>query len=216
MKIKLGVFVSMFVLLLGVGFVIAQEWAGETGAPIYKGWNLIYGFISPDQLSGHLEKSSIKAVYAFNPAIQQYARMYPNREDSKITIDDDLLLQTAFWVYSDTETGETLNGMYNGDEYWMYKLPQPISDLQLYSGWNFVAIVPEMIGKNLDELKGSCIITRAYWWQPREQKFISVDLTNSDVLKSQQNVMSGMIIKVSSNCKLGSVEANVPSVPNLP
>ena len=208
---------AIVVLLIGIiGLVYASQI--EAGAPIYKGWNLLYSFSSPDQLSGHLEKSHIKAIYAFIPTTQEYARVYPNPENSKIDkIGDGYLEKTAFWVYSDYQTGETLNGMYNGDEY-MAQEPLPLNDLPLYSGWNFVAILPEMIGKTFNELKGSCIITKVYWWQPREQKFISVDLSSSEVLRAQQNVGSGMIVKVVNNCKMGASSdasnVNPLSIPN--
>ncbi len=119
--------------------VFVSAWAGEGGVPIYKGWNLIYGFISPEQIQ-MLEKQNIKAIYAFVPTTQEYVRLFPNAEmdledlEDEGIIDDNELLQTAFWVYSDSETGETFNGIYNGVEYWLYDLPTSLNERPMYKG----------------------------------------------------------------------------------
>jgi len=217
MNNKIMLSVSL-ILLVGVAVLVyAQDWAGETGAPIYKGWNLVYGFASTDQLNGQgFEKSHVKAIYAFNPVSQQYIRMYPNKEETSIT--GDFLSQTAFWVYSDAETGETFNGMYNGVEYWLYENPMPYNERQLYKGWNFLGLTQDLKGLRIKDIKGSCTIV----------KICDYARNNWDCLDGEENILAhtfadqnadlgkGLIVKVSSNCKLGSVEASVPAVPNLP
>jgi len=202
------------IFLIGLSiFVYAQNWAGESGAPIYKGWNLVYGFANPGQLDGQsFEKSNIKAIYAFNPLSQQYIRMYPNKEETSIT--GDFLSQTAFWVYSDAETGETFNGMYNGVEYWLYGNPMPYNERQLYKGWNFVGATVDIIDKKLSEISGTCNIESSYIWNPEDNKWETGFGINQGI--SKDILGSGILIKVSENCKLGTPEGDIPSIPNLP
>jgi len=205
--------VSLMMILSGV-FVYASQI--ETGASIYKGWNLVYDFPSPNVLSGSLEKSSIKAIYAFIPTTQEYARVYPNPENDKIDkIGDEYLEKTAFWVYSDSETGKDFNGVFNADEY-MAQEPLPVSELNLYKGWNFVAILPEMFGKNLDEIKGSCEVDKAYFWNPEDQKWDSLLEGRLNSNPFNRDVINlGIALKVSNDCKLGG-DSSSPNPPTIP
>ena len=211
-KVILAVFL---ILILSGVFVYASQI--ETGASIYKGWNLVYDFPNPNVLSGSLEKSSIKAIYAFIPTTQEYARVYPNPENDKIDkIGDSYLEKTAFWVYSDTETGRDFNGVFNADEY-MAQEPLPISELNLYKDWNFVAIVPEMLGKNLDEIKGNCEVEKEYFWNPEDQKWDSLVEGRLNGNSFNRDVINlGIALKVSSDCNLNIQGGSNVSPPNLP
>ena len=104
-------------ILVGLIFLVSARMM-ETQVQIHKGWNLIFGFVEPDALSGQLNPDSIKAIYVFIPTTQQYARVYPDPENNKLqSMDDDYIRQTSFWVYSDSETNKELNGVMNADEY---------------------------------------------------------------------------------------------------
>lgn len=214
MKIKHIAIIFLFILTMAV-FVSA--WAAEYGVPIYKGWNLVYGFASTDQLNEQgFEKTHIKAIYAFDPTTQEYVRMYPNREDSKIKIDDDDLLQTAFWVYSDFETGEDFNGVFNAIEYWLYATPISYDQIQMYKGWNFLAINPELYDKSLNDIEGNCNIEKAYLWNPSNQGWLAIPI--DDKFDAGKFVIEGLgiIAKVSSDCNLGASNEETTPPPNLP
>jgi|SRR3989344_973374 len=216
MEKKIILPIAFAFVLLGAVLVYASQI--ETGAAFYKGWNLVYGFASPNQLSGHLEPSSIKAIYAWIPTTQEYAMVYPSPENSKIDkIGDGYLIKTAMWVYSDSERGESFNGMFNGEEY-MAQEPLPINEIDLYSGWNFVAIIPEIEGKTIFDIKGSCNIQKAYLWQPAVQKwsFNLIEDTSAPDQFARQDLGGGMVIKVSGNCNLGSGGGSVSPPPTLP
>ena len=218
MNKKILLFAVVFVFSMGIiGSVMASQIEGDV--PIYKGWNLVYGLANPSQLDDWVtsEKVDIKAIYAFIPTTQEYARSYPNPENKKISLmDDDYLIKTAFWVYSDKETAREFNGRLNAVEYNLEET-LPISEHQLYKGWNFVGVTPDMVGKNLGDLKGSCSIEKSYAWWPKRQTW---DLVVLDDAPFNKNVLfQGVLIKVSNNCKLGTSNPvstiNPPSLPGL-
>jgi len=211
-KTSLVVFALIF--LVGVtGFVIASQ--VEAQVQIMKGWNLIYGFANPSQLSGQLEGSSVKAIYAFIPKTQEYARVYPDPENDKIDImGDGYLEKTAFWVYFDEAPEGSLNEIWSSDEY-MVQEPLPINELQLYAGWNFVGVVPEMNGKTLNQLKGDCNIIEAWGWWSESKAGQGWDSQGLDTPFNDFNLMKGIIMKVSNNCRLGSSGSSV-NPPTLP
>ena len=131
--------IALLTLLSLAVFVMAEHSGGEMNSfYFYKGWNLVYGFASAEQLEGQvLEESNIKAVYAFIPTTQEYARAYPDPEYDKLRqLDDDELLNTAFWVYSDKA---------ESSEYWLETEVVPYDQRQLYSGWNFFGLTSYLI-----------------------------------------------------------------------
>ncbi len=203
----------MMIILIGLGGFVTASLL-EVQAPIYKGWNLLFGFANPNQLSGKLEESSIKAVYAFIPTIQEYAMVYPDVDHDKVgLIDDDELLNTAFWVYSSDETGEELNGIMNADEYNLEEEITLIGDRNIYKGWNFVGITPEMVGKHLNEIKGNCEIEKAFGWEYDHQKWQLLE----DYSKfNKESLLTGIVVKVVSNCNLGTLEEEISPPPEIP
>lgn len=231
-RIKL---ISIFVMLIALfGLMVSAQ--AEMQARFNKGWNLIYGFTGPGQLSGILEKGDIKAVYAFIPTIQEYARAYPNPEYDKLRqVDDDQLLNTAFWVYSSKETGRTLNGVMNADEYMLEDTIMPFEQRQMYKGWNFVGITPDMYKGDyslnqgyegeyfsLGEIEGSCNILKSYWYNSEKEeteqgtnwKEFSLDLKIKHY-DFDELLGTGLVVKVSDNCKLGfETDAVIP--PQIP
>lgn len=208
--IILGAFlVALFVL---GGSAEAQRNTVEVSFYFNEGWSLVAGFYSPEQLSGGVVKSSdIRAIYAFVPQTQQYARIYPNPEKDKLKVMgdyDDQLGYMAQWVYS-TEEGRA--------EYMIEREEIPLNQWELQSGWNFIGVVfPEMIGKRLHELKGDCQFSKVYsyvfgrgaagWKEIKKEKDDRVD---------EESIGLGFIAKVPVACKLGVV-LNAPPPPALP
>jgi len=214
--------VSLAIIVGLSAFVIASQI--ESGVAIYKGWNLIYGLSEPSQLeAGSFDPSHIKAIYAFIPQTQTYFRTWPSPsfedvEALKKIISEDELIQTAFWVYSDFETGKTFNGIYNGVEYGLQDAPVSYTKRPLYKGWNFVGATPDMTGKSLEDIKGTCDITRLLLWDPTALN--GQGNWDDETDKVANPLPSGMfgrglVVKVTNNCNLGAT-SNVPSVPQLP
>jgi hypothetical protein len=209
--------IILVTLLFLVGFIsLVYAYQSEVQAPIYKGWNLLYGFFSPDQLAGQLEQDNIKAVYAFIPRTQQYARAYPNPEMDKLRMmDDDELLNTAFWVYSDKTVSGILNGVDHAEEYMFETEIRPFSERQIYRGYNFIGITPDMVGKNLLEMEGSCNIEKAYLWIPNYQDWTIFPLQERDDFPREM-LMLGLVIKVSSDCIPGEISRSPVIPPQIP
>jgi len=203
--------IAFAIVLASAVFVIAANWATEVNFDFDEGWNLVYGLQTPDQLDGQvLEKQNIKAIYAFIPSTQQYLRAWPNPdskawEDLDKIMDDHELLQTAFWVYTD-------KGAIS--EYWLYDSPKPYTERQIYKGWNFVGITPDMISDSeIGNLKGNCNIEKSYFWVNEFQEWR--DLPLSSKFNDNRFVGFAWVIKVSNNCNFGT-SLNIPQVPQMP
>jgi len=194
-------------LLVGLA-VFVSAWATETYVSMEKGWNLVYGFMTPDQLEGQLlEKQNIKAVYAFIPTTQKYAQLYPNREMNVFsTIDDDEVSQMAMFVYSDKA---------ERTEYWIDNMPTQLNEINLYAGWNFVGVTQNFAGKSINQIKGTCSIQKAYAFEEGRWVDLANNMDDTRMLGENSAQFKGIVLKVSSNCKLGASES-VPQVPNLP
>ncbi len=120
------------------------------------------------------------------------------------TMQDKITSQSA-WVYS-TKKGTIVY------EYTKLKL----ENIELNSGWNFMTLTPEMVGKNILELKGDCNIEKVFGWEPDRK-------TWNDLLDEQlpeEATGAGFIIKVSNSCKLenmggGNNGDNPPQLPEV-
>jgi len=217
------VFGLMFVLFFGTSFVIANSMEREGNGPyivelqLEKGWNIIAGTI-PE--SGILEESEIKvadieAMWYYSPLQKKYFQVHPNLDAAALQEDDDdFVLTNAMWIYS-KKTGKI-----------KYSTLEDYSSegRQLYAGWNFVSMTPDMIeGQSnpdltFDEIKRSCNVERAYHWnnliysghnKPSWETIYDESEMDSTLLGK------GILIKVSNDCKLGTSES-LTSPPGLP
>jgi hypothetical protein len=209
MNKKIAIFVILMISLTAL--VYAYEYVSQQY--FSSGWNLVYNFIKPSQLDEtYLTQNHIKAVYAFNQETQEYVRMYPNSEEATKISDavDDELIQNAFWVYSDTSVQTMKYRPAESDVI-------PFNERQIYIGWNFVAITPEMVGKTIFDIKGNCDIQKAYLWQASLQEwgFNLMEDTSAPDQLSEGDLYSGLVIKVSANCKLGDSNSGI-NPPVLP
>ena len=185
---------------------------------IYKGDDYADDAISSDS---EIKRDNIKAVYYYISGQNKYVPMYPNAQDyrdyvASLTSADEktYIMFSSVWVYSDK------SGVL---KYRRVDVPK-YHQVSLKNGWNFLTITSEMKGKSINQLRGDCNFEKIYWWngesdetiQGTNWKEFSLDFRFSD--KGEGSVLygTGMVVKVSNNCKLGASEGNVPSVPNLP
>jgi len=203
----------MLIVLVGMSTFVYAQRAGEAQVNINEGWNLVYGLARLDQLDEQVSigKNNIKAIYAFISTTQEYARAYPDPETGKLAlIDDDELIQTAFWVYSTKSSADT--------EYWLDDLPVPLDERPMYSGWNFVGVTPEMVpgpaDTNLKDIKGDCNIEKSYFFNADLQKWDEVPVEFAQL--EENSVGTGWVIKVSDNCRLGEPSMAAGQPPALP
>tara|TARA_Y100000310_G_C20589254_1_gene767089 strand:- start:245 stop:1324 length:1080 start_codon:yes stop_codon:yes gene_type:complete len=203
-----------FIFLLSFSFVYAIEgntWVGESEITMFKGWNLVMGFIHPNQLEEQeLAGSHIKAVFAFLPEKQIYARVYPNPEEDKLSsITEEELYQTSLWVYSD-KTSKT--------EFWVDEELLPLVNRSfLHKGYNFIGVTSDMLGVSgkpaFKDLIGDCNIEKAYFFNPEEQNWVAFPM---DEELSREALGLGMVLKVSEDCNMGTSGNSFISPPQLP
>ncbi|MDO8430570.1 MAG: hypothetical protein Q7S72_01100 [Candidatus Taylorbacteria bacterium] len=176
---------------------------------IHKGWNLVQGLAGREWITGgiDLQISDIKAIFVLNPINKKYVRFYPDIVKNEV---NELVAipHLTYWVYSDKEG--TLH----------YQTVKPeITKFTWPAGWNIIPISPEFIGKSLESIKGNCVIDRAYWWSPRDQQFIDIMNTSSEVFRNNSNnIGSGLVLRFSNQCKLSASESSTiappPQLPN--
>ncbi len=110
----------------------------------------------------------------------------------------DKITSQSAWVYS-TKKGTIVY------EYTVLKL----ENIALNSGWNFMTMTPEMVGKNIMELKGTCNIEKAFGWEPDRKAW-------NDLLDEQlpeEATGAGFIIKVTNSCSLENTGSNSDTSP---
>lgn len=72
-------------------------------------------------------------------------------------------------------------------------------------GWNFLAGSPDMEGKTFDEMKGNCIIEKAYTFEAATQSWKK--------LEAGPGPMSNFVFKVTNKCLFGAAETAPPAIP---
>ena len=214
------IFIYLSILVCAANFPNGNQ--NQFAFELDKGWNLVYGFMGINQIiSGSwFEKEDIKAIYAFIPTTQEYLRAWPDPDGDKWQnldeiFDDHELLQTSFWVYSNKE---------GSMEYNLIDTFEPVEQKKLYKGWNFFVISPDLIyddvnlGRLLDNkvtfdsIKGDCKLEKAYYFKSNSWHKGGF----SDYF-DRESLGSGVIVKVSNDCRLGSSQSGtIVAPPELP
>ena len=178
---------------------------------IEKEWNIVAGTIPQDGIleNSEIKIQDIKAMWYYSPLQKKYILVYPNTDWSSINQDDeDFVLTNAMWVYS-KKSGKLIYSTL--EDY------PSLDSRKLYSGWNFVSITPDMIDKNLNDLKGGCDIEKFYMYAGEgDNNGWTYNLVNflADKPLDDDWIGLGAVIKVTDNCNLGEEEAANP--PGLP
>ncbi len=172
--------------------------------------------MTPNQIlpDSDISAENIKAIYAFVPTVQKYAQLYPppaeSSKDLEIlrSIDDDELIQMAFWVYSDKSENKL--------SYVPLEIPSPFNSRKLYRGWNFVGVTLDMIQNptypqlTFNDIKGNCNVEKTY-------VFVGGQWYKLDPLPPLDDILSGgIVVKVSNDCQLGMESAALPLPPSIP
>lgn len=210
-----------------------NTWSYKVDIGLEKGWNLIaYSNGFPDSCQQDDKDSSFcqkwleyetilsknqrtleNAPYIgflLNPITKKYFKAYPwDLKDESLAGREEYYLGSAMWVYVKEPTQI---------KYYLHQMPQ-LKNINLYTGWNFVGTTPEFVDKSINEIKGSCDISKVYFYNPEEDeteagtnwKEIPFD---SEIPKDI--VGFGLVIKVSDNCQLseGSTPTQPPAIPN--
>lgn len=208
-----AIFVSASMIVTNEG---DNKKAYNVEIPVIKGWNLVAsGFTFASDLryldeTGDIKYDNIKAVYVYSNKIIEYISNYPEYDQRLYSANDyfngdeqDIIGQ-ANWIYVDK----------SGTLKYQTKAIKTIDSTNLFAGWNFVSITPEMIDKSLDNIKGSCDIEKAYFWNYVDKKWEEFPLVED--FEESEALGYGLIIKVTNNCKLGLGSSGAGGIPQLP
>ena len=207
--------IAPIILVVLVGFVVfvsANSMIGGNDFPyivevdVLEGWNIIAGILPSEAIlsDSEIKASDIKAVWYYAPTLKKYLQIYPNPDDLLGTVDDDIVLTSAMWVYSDKE------GIL---KYSTIEDYPPLEDRQLFSGFNFFTITSDIEGKTPEKIKGNCNIEKIFGYDPSINNWVIFPL-DEDFYKD--TIGLGLVIKVPSNCKLGEVSDTITPPPALP
>jgi len=161
-----------------------------------EGWNLI---TLPGR--GKLSLGSCSSLYGFVYIDNAYLSMKKAREKLGEERLMEYLRRHSFWAYSFRECHLD----FKLEEFTSY------TELTLGNGWNFLPVTLDMVGKSLDEIKGTCDFQKAYYWSSKEQRWEILDL-NKEL--SDEQKFSGLIAKVPDSCSMGDYE--ILSPPSFP
>ncbi len=174
----------------------AEEPSGQEFNWVFqKGWNLI----SVPATSMLAVKDNCK----FEGEGPQFVFFYYNKEENRYVRFDragDLKPGYAFWAHN---KGSACEKKIRIEE------PVPLSSLQrLGVGWNFVAVVPGMLGSKITEL-GDCSIKRVYSYNSAAAKWQGA--LNSTINPSGLGM--GLLAWASQECSLAGDGINPPPLP---
>lgn len=181
---------------------------------IEEGWTIVSGLYDVRGIKGdsEIKRDDIKVIWYYSPIQKKYLQMHPNMNDEEFEGDisyyrgDDPIMTSSMWIYS--EKSGTLK--YSTIRY------DKLDKRKVAQGWNLVGITPEMIGKDLDGIKGDCDVTSLYHWSPRAQSFINALETFDHLMRYNENAGYGFIMKVSNDCTLGLSSQPITAPPSLP
>jgi len=198
--------ISILFLVLCVAFVSAEMIANSPdgynhNVKVYveQGWNLVLLVDLEDILeTSEIKQEDILTTWVYSAEEKKYLQFYPNRSDIDFYYSKDRVSEysdamgrislSSMWVYS-KKAGYL--------EYYRVDVPK-IDNITLLQGWNFLTITPEMVGKNLNELKSGCNVEKAFLF--KNQKWNALGSKTFDLASTG----TGFIVKVSSDCTMSS------------
>jgi len=201
----------LIILVASLGISYAQT-ASDNSIILTQGWNIVSNFMSLQQINGgDIKAENIEAVYAFIAIEQKYVRLYPSPSQKDIeflqSLDDDEIEKNSFWVY--TNKAGTLKYIPSSSQ-----MPSLESRI-LRKGWNFVGITSNMIENptypdlTFEDIKGNCKVEKVYAFL--ENQWITIK-----PFPMEDNLInSGLVVKVTNDCKLGMADQVPPSPPAI-
>ena len=201
---------------------------GEMSIQLNQGWNLLNFFalesFDHSTLSTCPVKENIwnnKNIFFYNPDTKKYMNIsevddyFESIEDESETEAEfyekvNRVILSSFWIhtpvkcqvfesyyfnnYKDDYSEETGN-----EEYFV-----------LDEGWNFRFVTEDMEFRTLNEIKGNCEVTSAYYFDSLLQNWDSIGLN-----EKLEGLFRGFIIKSENNCRF-KFENEIPMPPPLP
>lgn len=190
---------------------------------IYKGWNLVsLGLI--ENAANICPPKSLIVLYGYDPLENRYIKI---KDVTEVSSHSEMLRSikefytgsnltrspvNSGWLYSSADC-EIIREMSWGSDFMQEDILEQIRSLgvKFPAGWNFFTVLLEMIGKSIDEVKGDCLIEKAYIWNPEDQTWIKLWEQ-----KLPETLMGlGIVFKTTNDCQLGEI-ITIPGAPALP
>lgn len=240
MKIKLIIGLCITLLLVscvtsnmdpGLWYKNPDELGYTVRLGLNKGWNLVpatFNIHKKFSNSGYnnIEKEDIKSMFYYSSISKKYYKIYPElkiseaKENDKAYLDADVenyIKTSAVWLYSEK--------MGKLEYYITIEDKELLNKRELFEGWNFIIISPEMENKALKDIKGTCDIEKIAKYQGGRWKILTpANIKNSkdpklqgtwdEIILSIADSGEGFLMKVSDDCKLNVKGIRTP--PDLP
>lgn len=198
-----------------VAFFVIQSVVGESddnlqynlNVQLSEGWNLIPAVCNSGIPA--LESAHIQTMYVYNIDTKDYTLTYHDgsfKNEDVLKQDSRYFCSLSWWVYAT----EPSTFSYTTDRVY------PLSEFELKTGWNFLFIRSEMIGKSLWESKGTCNIEKVYAWSRDGNPSIWNKLDIYQRINPTEAIGLAIILKVNEGCKLASSNQDTNSPPPLP
>lgn len=147
--------------------------------------------------------------FLLNPVTQKYFQAYPwDSKDESLVGKEEYYLGTAMWVYIKEPTQI---------KYYLHQMPQ-LKDIKLYSGWNFIGVTPEFAAKSINEVKGSCDVSKVFFFNSEEDETEAGTNWKEIPLDAKlppEIAGFGLVVKVANDCQLSEDSGiSPPSIPN--
>ena len=165
-----------------------------------------------------LTNSDIRAMYLYDSFNNEYLRYYPNREEERIgeyfeRMEEVNFISSYFhssiWVYSDIAQDIELQFLSNEGVSSL-----DINEVIFNTGWNFLSVTPQLLGKSLNDIKGNCDIEKAAFWGAEYQNWDVASGVDYDNEFSSESLWKGFVVKVSEDCNMGEVIVLPPEFPD--
>ncbi|MEK7541126.1 MAG: hypothetical protein AAB529_02750 [Patescibacteria group bacterium] len=182
---------------------------------INRGWNLVplFAWETESKISaGGMKNVDFKYKFVYQQEQNKYVLAEKNGQPTQRDFGFDIPLYASGWVYSEQDGQYSFGWGYpgfNSDHF-------ALSQIKLSPGWNFTFVSPNMIGKTLNDIKGTCTFTKVYSYAKEGGEIRWLPLHQTMGLGesfSNYSVGFGLVIKVPTECHLGE---SIPAVPQLP
>tara|TARA_Y100000310_G_C20534320_1_gene740088 strand:- start:147 stop:1106 length:960 start_codon:yes stop_codon:yes gene_type:complete len=220
MKQKIISSVAILSLLSLAVFVSATMNLNSNGSydveiQVREGWNIIAATLPTEGIApdSEIQLGDIKAAWLYTTKFGElspsgeYVRAYPNPDMDRINqADDTEMIRNAMWIYVEK------NGILKYNTLETYKM---LDSRNLWEGWNFFTITPDIIGNSLWEVKGTCNFEDIYAWDVEDKRW-SDDINQLERINGNQIAGMGIVVKVSNDCHLSSSDTQTDDDTNPP
>ena len=222
MKNRIIFLLSLLVFTSLIVLVYASAQAQSLELKIYKGWNLVSLAVmsgGPEDFKITCPLQDLIALYGYDPLEKRYVKI----KDVTEADPDRGIFHSAWEFYKGDGTYQNYLARSSVNSGWLYSTKDCSITIPFFpsfftvatpdkfpAGWNFFTVFSDMVGKSLDEIKGDCIIEKAYIWNPEGQVWMPL----GDQKFAETIIGYGFVFKTTNDCSLGKV--TISEAPQLP